>query len=163
MIPVPVPELPNVIPAHPWGNLPFSKVRKQKKGRDLQLVGNLASETTFDHWKVVFSSGKVRKTRFSHNPLNSRLLALGILIYTLSYANFQKIHHDKFKKSQSMFLSLVEYQSLDCPQPAPAPRNTLVQRYRCSSRRKSVRGFHPIKFILLLQHKAPEAYYVLHF
>ena len=26
-----------------------------------QLVGNMASETTFDHWKVFFSWGKVRK------------------------------------------------------------------------------------------------------
>ena len=26
-----------------------------------KLVGNMASENTFDHWKVVFSRGKVRK------------------------------------------------------------------------------------------------------
>ena len=50
----------------------------------------MASETTFDHWKVVFSWGKMRKSRFSQNPLNSRFWALGFLIYTLSCANFKK-------------------------------------------------------------------------
>ena len=56
----------------------------------------MASETTIDHWKVVFSWGKVRKTRFSQNPLNSRFRALGLLI-----------HRDKFNESHSMFLLLV--------------------------------------------------------
>ena len=50
----------------------------------------MASENTFDHWKVVFSWGKMRKSRFSQNPLNSRFWALGFLIYTLSCANFKK-------------------------------------------------------------------------
>ena len=30
-------------------------------------MGVIASETNFDHWKVVFSWGKVRKTQFSQN------------------------------------------------------------------------------------------------
>ena len=40
----------------------------------------MASETTFDHWKVVFSWGKVRKTRFSQKPLNSRFSLFGFFI-----------------------------------------------------------------------------------
>ena len=67
----------------------------------------MASENTFDSWKVVFSWGKMRKSRFSQNPLNSRFWAVGFLIYTLSSANFKKIHLDKFNESQSMFLPLV--------------------------------------------------------
>ena len=50
----------------------------------------MASETTFDHWKVVFSWGKMRKSRFSQNPLNARFWAFGFLIYTSSSANFKK-------------------------------------------------------------------------
>ena len=49
----------------------------------------MASETTYDNWKVIFSWGIVRKTRFSQNPLNSRFWALGFLIYT-SCANLEK-------------------------------------------------------------------------
>ena len=45
-------------------------------------MGIMASETTFDHWKVVFSWGKMRKSRFSQKPLNPRFWALGFLIYT---------------------------------------------------------------------------------
>ena len=44
----------------------------------------------FDHWKVVFSWGKMRKSRFSQNPLTSRFWAFGFLIYTSSSANFKK-------------------------------------------------------------------------
>ena len=50
----------------------------------------MASETTFDHWKVVFSWGKMRKSRFSQNPLNARFWAFGFSIYTSSSANFKK-------------------------------------------------------------------------
>ena len=51
----------------------------------------MASETTFDHWKVVFSWKEVGKTQFFfQNPLESRFWALGFLIYTLSCANFKK-------------------------------------------------------------------------
>ena len=50
----------------------------------------MASDITFDHWKVVFSWGKVRKSGFSQNPLNPRFWALGFLIYILSSANFNK-------------------------------------------------------------------------
>ena len=32
-------------------------------------MGNLVSETTFDHWKVVFSRGKVRKRALTQNSL----------------------------------------------------------------------------------------------
>ena len=32
-------------------------------------AGNMASETTFDHQKVVFSGGKVRKRALTQNPL----------------------------------------------------------------------------------------------
>ena len=39
----------------------------------------MASETTFDHRKVVFSWGKVRKMPFSQNPLMARFWSLGIL------------------------------------------------------------------------------------
>ena len=55
----------------------------------------MAPETTADHRKVVFSWGKVRKTRFSQNPLNSQFWAFWFSIYTLSCANFKKIHCDK--------------------------------------------------------------------
>ena len=55
-----------------------------------QLVENMASETTFDNWKVVFWWGKARKTRFSQNPLNSRFSFFGFLIYTLSCAKLKK-------------------------------------------------------------------------
>ena len=50
----------------------------------------MASETTFDHWKVVFSWGKMRKSQFSQNPLTSRFWAFGFSIYTSSSANFKK-------------------------------------------------------------------------
>ena len=70
----------------------------------------MASETTFDHWKVVFSWGKMRKSRFSQNPLNTRFWAFGFWIYTSSSANFKKIHHDTFVLSHSMFLPLVPSQ-----------------------------------------------------
>ena len=50
----------------------------------------MASETTFDHWKVVFSWGKMRKSRFSQNPLNARFWAFGFLIYTSSSTNFKE-------------------------------------------------------------------------
>ena len=50
----------------------------------------MASETTFDHWKVVFSWGKMRKSRFSQNPLRARFWTFGFLIYTSSSANFKK-------------------------------------------------------------------------
>ena len=53
-------------------------------------MGIMASETTFDHWKVVFSWGKMRKSRFSQNPLTSRFWAFGFSIYTSSSANFKK-------------------------------------------------------------------------
>ena len=57
----------------------------------------MASETTFDHWKVVFSWGKMRKSQFSQNPLTSRFWAFGFLIYTSSSTNFKKkIHRDTF-------------------------------------------------------------------
>ena len=67
----------------------------------------MASETTFDYWKVVYSWGKVRKTQFSQKPLNSRFWALGFLIYTFSCAKYKKIHRDIFNESHSMFLPLV--------------------------------------------------------
>ena len=54
------------------------------------LVGNMASETTFGHWKVVFSWGKGRKMTFSQNPLNSRFWASGFWMSILSSANFKK-------------------------------------------------------------------------
>ena len=69
----------------------------------------MASETTFDNWKVVFWWGKARKTRFSQNPLNSRFSFFGFLIYTLSCAKLKKIHRDKFCESHSMFLPLVTF------------------------------------------------------
>ena len=50
----------------------------------------MASETTFDHWKVVFSWGKMRKSRFSQKPLTSRFWAFGFSIYTSLSANFKK-------------------------------------------------------------------------
>ena len=54
------------------------------------LVGNMASETTFGHWKVVFSWGKGRKMTFSQKPLNSRFWASGFWMSILSSANFKK-------------------------------------------------------------------------
>ena len=68
----------------------------------------MASETTFDHWKVVFSWGKMRKSRFSQNPLNARFWAFGFLIYTSSSANLKKIHLDTSLLSHCMFLPLVQ-------------------------------------------------------
>ena len=68
----------------------------------------MASETTFDHWKVVFSWGKMRKSRFSQKPLNARFWAFGFLIYTSSFANLKKIHRDTFSLSHCMFLPLVQ-------------------------------------------------------
>ena len=59
----------------------------------------MASETIFDHWKS--GKGKVRKTWFSQNSLNSWFWALGFLIYTLSC--------DKSILSHSIFLPLVTY------------------------------------------------------
>ena len=50
----------------------------------------MASENTFDHWKVVFSWGKMRKSRFSQNPLNPQFWAFGFSMYTSSSANFKK-------------------------------------------------------------------------
>ena len=70
-------------------------------------MGIMASETTFDHWKVVFSWGKMRKSRFSQNPLNARFWAFGFLIYTSSSANFKKDPPRNIFLSQSMFLPLV--------------------------------------------------------
>ena len=58
--------------------------------------------------KLFFSWGKVRKTRFFQNLLNSRFWALWFLIYTLSCAKLKKIHRDRFNESQSMFLALVK-------------------------------------------------------
>ena len=54
------------------------------------LVGNMASETTFGHWKVVFSWGKGRKMTFSQNPLKTRFWASGFWMSILSSANFKK-------------------------------------------------------------------------
>ena len=54
------------------------------------LVGNMASETTFGHWKVVFSWGKGRKMTFSQNPLISRFWASGFWMSILSSVNFKK-------------------------------------------------------------------------
>ena len=51
---------------------------------------NMASETTFGHWKVVFSWGKGRKMTFSQKPLNSRFWASGFWMSILSSANFKK-------------------------------------------------------------------------
>ena len=56
----------------------------------------------------------MRKTRFSQNPLNSRFWAHGFLIYTLSFANFKKIHRDTFFFSHSMFLTLVYIICISC-------------------------------------------------
>ena len=53
-------------------------------------MGNIASEFTFYHWKVVFSWGIVRKSLFSQNPLKSRFSSFGFLIYILSCGNFKK-------------------------------------------------------------------------
>ena len=50
----------------------------------------MASETTFDHRKVVFSWGKVRKTRFSQNPLNFRFWSLRIWFYIYFFARKPK-------------------------------------------------------------------------
>ena len=50
----------------------------------------MASETTFDHWKVVFSWWKVRKMPFSQNPFNRRLWSLGIQFYIHFYARKSK-------------------------------------------------------------------------
>ena len=66
-----------------------------------------AGGSAFDHCKVVFSWGKIRQNRFSPNPLISRFWTLGFSISTLSYANFKKIHRDKFNESRSMFLPIV--------------------------------------------------------
>ena len=41
----------------------------------------MASETTFDHWKVVFSWGKVRKRALTQNPLMGRFWSIGIQFY----------------------------------------------------------------------------------
>ena len=41
----------------------------------------MASETTFDHWKVVFSWGKVRKRALTQNPLNGGFWSLGIQFF----------------------------------------------------------------------------------
>ena len=38
----------------------------------------LASETTFDHWKVIFSRGKVRKRALTFLALKARFLNLHI-------------------------------------------------------------------------------------
>ena len=49
-------------------NSAFGKLRKSKTTSEQTypyLVGNMASETTFEHWKVVFSSEK----NFLKNPL----------------------------------------------------------------------------------------------
>ena len=54
------------------------------------LVGNMASETTFGHWKVVFSWGKGRKMTFSQNPLKTRFWASGFWMSISSSANFKK-------------------------------------------------------------------------
>ena len=54
------------------------------------LVGNMASETTFGHWKVVFSWGKGRKMTFSQNLLIARFWASGFWMSILSSANFKK-------------------------------------------------------------------------
>jgi len=53
------------------------------------LVGNMASETTFGHWKVVFSWGKGRKMTFSQNLLIARFWASGFWMSILSSANFR--------------------------------------------------------------------------
>ena len=45
------------------------------------IVGNMASETTFDHWKVFFSWGKVRKRALTQNPLMGGFWSLGIQFY----------------------------------------------------------------------------------
>ena len=74
----------------------------------------MASETTFDHWKVVFSWGKMTKVNFSQNPLNARFWAFGFLICTSSFANFKKIHRDTFFFSHSMFLTLVYIICISC-------------------------------------------------
>ena len=50
----------------------------------------MASETTFGHWKVVFSWGKGRKMTFSQNPLIARFWASGFWMSILSSANFKK-------------------------------------------------------------------------
>ena len=75
-------------------------------------MGNVVSETTFDHWKADLSWGKVRKTRFSQNPLNPQFWALGFWIYTSSCANFKKILRDIFNESHCMFLPLVAILSI---------------------------------------------------
>ena len=74
----------------------------------------MASETTFDHWKVVFSWGKMRKSRFSQKKPNARFWAFGFLICTSSSANFKKIHRDTFFFSHSMFLTLVYIICISC-------------------------------------------------
>ena len=50
----------------------------------------MASETTFGHWKVVFSWGKGRKMTFSQNLLIARFWASGFWMSILSSANFKK-------------------------------------------------------------------------
>ena len=49
-------------------------------------MGNVASETTFDYWKVVFSCEKMRKRALTFEGLCSRLR----LTFLKSFCNFRK-------------------------------------------------------------------------
>ena len=66
------------------------KCPNREWGKDHFSKWIMASETTFDHRKVVFSWGKMRRSRFSQNLLNARFWAFGFLIYTSSSANLKK-------------------------------------------------------------------------
>ena len=50
----------------------------------------MASETTFVHWRVVFSWGNARKRALTQNPLIGGFWSFGFLIYTLSCVKIKK-------------------------------------------------------------------------
>ena len=67
-------------------------------------MGNMASEATFDNWKLVFSWRKVRKRAITQNPLMGRFWSLGIK-FTIYFCarKWKKITMDNFFFSWCMF------------------------------------------------------------
>ena len=68
----------------------------------------MASETTFDHWRVVFLEEEWEKLNFLQTSLIPDFALLDSESTHYHVPIKKKIHCDKLYKSQSMFLSLVE-------------------------------------------------------
>ena len=113
----------------------------------------MASETTFDHWKVVFSWGKVRKRALTENPLMGGFWSFRFFIFTLSCV--------KIKKNSPWYTFFV---SLHVPDNSGKQVNKLpLSRQKAKLARIESPEDNPLRPGLNLQHKIMFVFLFLHF